>query len=457
MRSSKAGGKPAVYAAVCLLALAAVVEAIGGQQQACDNTLLQQMVDETPSGGVLIIEQGRYCGPIVIRKTMTLKGVGYPVIDGDYRSDVVVVEADNVTISGLKIINSNPDISMEAAGIKVKGDNSRITGNVVTNALFPVYLLKSRNTVVENNTLESFANKDINERGHGIYLWYTFNTSLINNRITNSKDGIYNEHAYNTTIKGNIITRSRYGMHLMYSYNYTIADNIVSHNLVGLALMFSYNLYVANNIVKENKGEAVSEGVFLRESGNVTVERNLIYGHVNGFVIEYSPYPPRMFQLIRNNTVAFNYIGVWIDGQSGGVMYANNFVENLQQIVVVGERNPSVTWTFEGVGNYWSDYRGLGDVPHKVENPLEDIMDGFPQLRIFIFSPAYYALETMKKAFPFNPRVRAVDEKPLAKPSHSYTVNYTRDNWWALTAALLTIISVFTVYVAGWRGFVWRR
>ncbi|MEM4304022.1 MAG: nitrous oxide reductase family maturation protein NosD [Candidatus Caldarchaeum sp.] len=456
MNSPKTSGRSAVYTAICLLALTVLAEAISEQQQACNNTL-QQMVDETPHDGVLIIEQGYYCGPIVIRKPMTLRGVGYPVIDGNYMGDVVVVEANNVTISGLKIINSNPDISVEAAGIKIKGDNSRITGNVVTNALFPVYLLKSRNTVVENNTLESFANKDINERGHGIYLWYTFNTSIINNSITNSKDGIYNEHAYNTSIKGNIITRSRYGIPLMYSYNYMIADNIVSHNLVGLALMYSYNLYVANNIVKENKGEAVSEGVFLRESGNITVERNLIYGHVNGFVIEYSPYPPRFFQLIRNNTIAFNYIGVRIDGQSGGVLYANNFVENLQQVVVVGEQNPQAVWTFEGIGNYWSDYRGLGDVPHKVENPLEDIMDGFPQLRIFMFSPAYYALETMKKAFPFNPRVKAVDEKPLTKPSHSYTVNYTRDNWWALTATLLSIIPVFTIYAARRRCFVWRR
>ncbi|MEM0481500.1 MAG: nitrous oxide reductase family maturation protein NosD [Nitrososphaerota archaeon] len=457
MRSSKASRKPLVYSVICLLAFAVMVEAIGGQQQVCSNTTLQRMVDETPRGGVLIIEQGYYCGPIVIRKTMTLKGEGYPVIDGNYVSDVIVVEADNVTITGLKIINSNPDISMEAAGIKIKGNNSRITGNVVTNTLFPVYLLKSRNTLVENNTLESFANKDINERGHGIYLWYTFNTSLINNRITNSKDGIYNEHAYNTTIKGNMITRSRYGIHLMYSYNYTIVDNVVSHNLVGLALMYSYNLYVTNNIVKENKGEAVSEGVFLRESGNLTVERNLIYGHVNGFVIEYSPYPPHFFQLIRNNTVAFNYIGVRIDGQSGGALYANNFVENLQQVVVTGEQNPRAVWTFEDVGNFWSDYRGIGDVPHKVENPLEDIMDGFPQLRIFMFSPAYYALETMKKAFPFNPRIRAIDEKPLTKPSHSYKISYTHDNWWLLTASLLTFLPVFTLYVAGWRGFVWRR
>lgn len=406
------------------------------------------MIDETPYGGVLLLEGGFYCGPVVIRKPMTLKGVGYPVIDGNFVGDVIVVEADNVTITGLKVVNSNPDISAESAGIKIKGNNCKVTGNVITDALFPVYLLNSKNTFVANNVLESYAKKDINERGHGIYLWYTRYTTLTNNIISNAKDGIYNEHAYNTTITKNTITNSRYGIHLMYSHNYTIKDNIVTYNLVGLALMYSYNLHVINNVVKENKGEAVSEGIFLRESGNIIVERNLIYGHVNGFVIEYSPYPPHFYQVIRNNTVAFNYIGVRIDSQSGGVMYANNFVENLQQVVVVGIHDPKVVW----VENYWSDYRGLGDVPHRVENPLEDIIDGFPQLRIFMFSPAYYALETMKKAFPFNPRIRAVDERPLTRPSQSYTINYTRDNWWMLTATLLTVTPIIIIYAAHRRG-----
>ena len=46
-------------------------------------------------------------------------------------------------------------------------------------------------------------------------------------------------------------------------------------------------------------------------------------------------------------------------------------------------------------------------------------MDGYPQLRIFLYSPAYLMLEVMRSSFPANPRIKAFDAYPLARPPHS--------------------------------------
>ena len=43
---------------------------------------------------------------IVISKRVTLIGNNYPVIDGEYRFEVLTIKANGVVIEGLKVINS---------------------------------------------------------------------------------------------------------------------------------------------------------------------------------------------------------------------------------------------------------------------------------------------------------------------------------------------------------------
>jgi nitrous oxidase accessory protein len=107
-------------------------------------------------------------------------------------------------------------------------------------------------------------------------------------------------------------------------------------------------------------------------------------------------------------------------------VYSNNiFQENREQIAIAGGgelRNND--WSRDGWGNYWSDYAGfdadgdrVGDIVYRSTSLYENLMEEYPELRLFQLSPATDALDLAAKAFPiFQPRSKMADEHPLMAP-----------------------------------------
>ncbi len=421
-----------------------------------ENNDLQSLIDAAEPGEVIIIPKGIYQGPAVVDKPLHIIGIDYPVVDGRGLGDVLIINSSNVIVEGLKLINSDDWYGSEAAAVKIhEAANVVIKNNVMENALYGVILLNVNNALVENNTIICLWNKPINERGHGIYLWYSFNVTMHNNKIETCKDGVYSDHSYNSRVMGNRIENSRYGIHLMYSNNFTISGNVVKDNLVGMALMYSLNLRVVDNLVGENRGVVVSEGIFLREAGDVYILNNTIYGHLIGVDVTYTPYPAMTTQLyVEDNLIAFNYIGVSIDSNSRGYFINNSLVENLQQVELIGPSMPRAIWR----GNYWSGYVAIGREMYKVSDPLEDLLSRYDMLRAFIYSPAYLTLDTMKRVLPTEVRVKAVDENPSGKPLHSIGNRARMEPSWLLTAITLTLLPIsIMVLVSKVRGVHVRR
>ena len=416
---------------------------------------LQSVIDSAMPGETIIIPKGIYYGPVVIDKPLRIIGEGFPIIDGRGLGDVLVINSSDVVVEGLKLVNTDDWYGSEAAAIKVsEAENIVIRGNIMENVLYGVLLLNTRNSLVENNFVTGMYEKPLNDRGHCIYLWYSFNITVRDNKLTKCKDGVYNDHAYNSIVANNTVTLSRYGVHLMYSDNFTIVGNVLRGNLVGMALMYSLNLKVQDNLVGENRGVAVSEGIFLRESGDVYLFNNTIYGHLIGLDVTYTPYPPVTAQLyVKDNLIAFNYIGVSIDSDSRGYFINNSLIENLQQVELIGPERPMVIWR----GNYWSDYVAVGDGIHRVADPLEDLISRYDMLRAFIYSPAYLTLETMKKAFPIDVRVKAIDEAPASEPAHELENTIRMEPLWFLTAATLTAIPLSVISLVSRGGSGVRR
>ena len=404
---------------------------------------LQSLIDRAEPWSVVVIPPGTYTGPAVVDKPLRIVGVGYPVIDGRGLGDVLVVNSSHVVVEGLRLVNTDDWYGSDAAAIKVhEAENVVIRNNIIENSLYGIYLINTRDSLVENNTVKGMFQKPINDRGHCIYLWYSFNVTVRSNKVSDCKDGIYNDHSYNSRVVDNLVYESRYGIHLMYSENYTIAGNVVKGNLVGMALMYSLDLHVEGNVVGENRGVVVSEGIFLREAGDVYIVNNTVYGHLTGLDVTYTPYPPATAQLyVAGNVIAFNYIGVSIDSDSRGYFLNNSLVENLQQIELRGPAMPRTIWA----GNYWSDYVAIGGGMHRVADPLEDMLDRYPMLRAFIYSPAYLTLETMKKTFPSEVRVKAIDEAPSSHPLHRMESRLSMDYAWLAVAVALTTLPAATV------------
>ena len=82
------------------------------------STPIQAAVDAANTGEVIIVESGTYPEHVVIGKQVTLKGVGYPVIDGEGTGTVVTVTASGVCIEGFEVMRCDSSQTSGAAGIR---------------------------------------------------------------------------------------------------------------------------------------------------------------------------------------------------------------------------------------------------------------------------------------------------------------------------------------------------
>ena len=103
----------------------------------------------------------------------------------------------------------------------------------------------------------------------------------------------------------------------------------------------------------------------------------------------------------------------------------------------------------EGKGNYWSDYvgydennDGVGEMPYKSESLFENLIDKYPNLRVFVFSPVAQAVELASDAFPvIKPEPKVTDMYPLVDPviPEKY---YTRVNRFSFELFVFSIIMI---------------
>lgn len=81
------------------------------------NNLLQQ----AEPGSVIQLEPGTYSGPLVIDRTLTVRGQPGVVIDGRREGVVLSVNAPDVVVDGLELINDRGDIGELDAVILLAG------------------------------------------------------------------------------------------------------------------------------------------------------------------------------------------------------------------------------------------------------------------------------------------------------------------------------------------------
>jgi nitrous oxidase accessory protein len=385
---------------------------------------VQELINSAPPNSTVYIPPGYYKERLVIEKPLRIVGVGWPVIDGGGIGDVIYVNNTWVELEGLVVAGSGT--LPENAGIKTYNSWVFLRNVVVNSSYNGVYLVMSRG-VIDNVTViglglwrrgaEQFGQlfheggyhvSGFEDRGHGFYV---FNSSVVIRRssVLYSKDGVYLEHSYDVVIRDSKFLSGRYGTHLMYSRRVEIVNNTYMYNLVGILLMYSQNLYVFGNRVLRNRGVYVSEGITLIECDNVIIERNTIAFHIYGVNVRYTPWRVDSYFYVRNNTVAFNYYGAVFDIYSGGNFTSNIFLDNMIQLGTTGTTRRVNTKFF---GNYWSDYRGDGDVPYVYVSPLSDLSELRLALRFFAFGPSTVVMQYMKLELPVYARLEFVDPAP---------------------------------------------
>lgn len=375
---------------------------------------IKHAVASANDGDVIILSKGYYAeGNIIINKSITIKGTGEPVVDGLGEGEIFTVTANNVKITGLIIKNSGISYLEENAGIRL----SEVSGCVISeckfvNNFFAVYLAKSSNCVIKNNTIIGERKKETNS-GNGIHLWYCRDIEIKNNIIQNHRDGIYFEFVRNGRISENKSKNNlRYGLHFMFSDSCEYKKNIFERNGAGVAVMYTKNVLMENNIFSKNQGTA-SYGMLLKDISDSRIYRNHFEDNTTGIYVEGCN---RL--IISENSFSSNGWAIKLMANSMDNLFTNNnFVSNSFDITTNSKQNFN---TFEF--NYWSKYNGydlnkdgIGDVPFRPVTMFSQIIQDHPESIILLNSLFMQILDIAERVVPALTPNTLMDTKPKIK------------------------------------------
>lgn len=382
-------------------------------------TTIEAALGAAQLGDVIEVHGGTYTAPLVIDKTISLVGINQPVIDGQGKGSLVLINAPDVIFRGFTLRASGQSLTHEDTGIVIQAEDVTVSDNLLEDVMFGIYFADASGGVAQNNIIRG---KPLEEsmRGDGIRVWYSNDVQLIGNEITFGRDTLI-WYSDNITIRDNHLHDNRYGLHFMYNENAVVEDNIIEHNAVGAYMMYSAGLVMTGNRYIDNRG-ASGYGIALKDMDHAHVANNVFVGNVVGIYLDNSPSLVDEFNTFKQNFIAYNDVGlIGLPSVKRNIFQRNTFLENYQQVSVQGRGDLlGNIWSQDSIGNYWSNYvgydrdgDGVGDMPFRAEKLFESLADSNPILRLFTFSPASQAIDFAASAFPsLRPDPKVIDEAP---------------------------------------------
>jgi nitrous oxidase accessory protein len=375
-------------------------------------TLATAIAGATP-GDVLLLDDGRYEGAIVIDRPLTIQGAGDATIDGMGQGTVVTIDAEDVTVRNLTVTGSGMDSKELDAAIKIlkKADRAIIEGNRILGNLHGVDVHGGRDAQVRNNVIEGTRQKRVNDRGNGIYVWNSPGTWVEGNSVRWGRDGIFSNASRTGTYRNNLFRDLRFAVHYMYTNDSEVSGNVSIGNGLGYAIMFSNNVIVKDNLSLSD----ISHGVMLNYANNAVVSGNLVRGGAEKCTFIYNAHK----NLIYNNRFEGCEIGIhFTAGSERNVLTGNAFLGNRTQVKYVGTRD--IEWSFEGRGNYWSDHPGfdlggdgIADSAFRPNDLMDHILWSQPAAALLTGAPVVQLIRWAQSSFPATLPGGVVDSAPL--------------------------------------------
>lgn len=362
------------------------------------------------TGGTVVVSAGRYAEhDVSVNRPVTIAGRPGAVIDGGGKGNILLVTADDVTITGLRLTGVGARFTSDPSAIRVSGNNCRITKNQIDNAFFGIYLAKSNDCRIEGNSLTA-SGKTEAVSGNGIHLWSARGVTIARNSIAGFRDGIYFEFVHDTKVVGNVSEKNiRYGLHFMYSDDCSYLNNTFSHNGSGVAVMYTKRVHMTANRFANNRGSA-AYGLLLKEISDSRLDRNVFENNTIGLFADGAD----RVRATRNEFVR-NGWAVKVGGSTqDGSFTGNNFEDNTFDVTTSSQR-PSTKFD----GNFWSAYKGydlnrdgIGDVPHPPVRLFSIVIENSPQAIVLMRSALVSLLDAAERAIPSLTPSMFVDPRP---------------------------------------------
>jgi nitrous oxidase accessory protein len=376
---------------------------------------IRKGIDLARPGDTLHIQAGTYReGNIVIEKSISIVGFGFPVLDGEDKYEIFTIHANHVMITGLKLIDTGVASIDDLAAIKVLDSKGvKIINNKFENTFFGLYFANSSQSLVEGNKLNASAEAE-NQIGNGIHMWKCHDITISNNTIKGHRDGIYFEFVTNSLITGNNSESNlRYGLHFMFSHNDEYRNNSFINNGAGVAVMYTKGVKMIDNIFEHNWGSS-SYGLLLKDIRDSFVTGNRFVANSIGIYMEGSSRIE-----FKENTFSRNGYAIRLQAScDDNVFERNNFKGNTFDLVTNG------TLVLNKINsNYWDKYEGydlnkdaVGDIPFRPVSMYGIIVERMPTAVLLWRSFLVFLMDRAEKAIPAMTPENLKDDRPSMKP-----------------------------------------
>lgn len=366
------------------------------------------------TGDTVLVEAGHYKEKnLIIRKRIVLKGMDYPVLDGERKYEIISVKANGLVVDGFKLIHSGISSLEDLSGIKVYDSRDVIIkNNILEDTFFGIYMQNVINCTIENNQLTGIS-KEEQQSGNGIHCWKSDSLRIIANKITGHRDGIYFEFVKNSVIWRNTsFDNIRYGLHFMFSNDDTYVNNIFRNNGSGVSVMYSNRIKMFSNYFEENWGDA-AYGILLKEISDGSMEGNYFRKNTTGIFMEGANRILMKRNTFENNGWALKIQASCVDV----VLERNNFLGNTFD---VGTNGSLVLNRFKN--NYWDKYEGydldkdkIGDIPYRPVSMYSMIVEKYPAAMILFRSFITALMDKTEKILPTLTPENLKDTAPMMK------------------------------------------
>lgn len=384
-----------------------------GKSQSCHS--IRQAIQAAANGDTVMVEYGIYFEKnLLVNKSIVLRGINHPVLDGEKKYEIVSVKASHVTVNGFTIIHSGISSMDDIAGIKMYDCHDVvIENNILEDTFFGIYTQNGTNCTIRNNQMKA-SSKTEQQSGNGIHCWKCDGMRIIANTVTGHRDGIYFEFVTNSIIWRNMSYQNiRYGLHFMFSHHDTYTDNIFKNNGSGVSVMFTHGVRMIHNYFEDNWGDAAN-GLLLKEISDSYIANNHFSKNTSGIYMEGGSRILIEKNVFENNGWALKMQASCMDV----TITQNNFISNTFDVGTNGTLMLNKIYK-----NYWDKYEGydldknnIGDIPYRPISMYSMIVEKNPTAMILFRSLMASLLDKTEKVLPSLTPENLKDDSPLMKP-----------------------------------------
>ncbi len=384
-----------------------------------DDAGLQQLLTEAPAGSNLLLAPGRYRGPLLIERGLTLWGPRTAVVYTSGQGTTVRLHGKGSAALGFSIEGSGTRYDLLDAGLELKGEDLRAEGLHITEAVYGIIANRSRRIRLRGNYVVGTGQAAMGLRGDGIRVWETYDSEISHNRMRAARDMVI-WYSSNNTIFENEVRGCRYGTHLMYSHDNQVYNNTYVRNVVGLFSMYSRKLLLQNNIFASSTGSA-GIGLGMKESSDLQVLDNFFISNQRGMYFDNSPFGENTSIEVRDNEFYFCSVALDFHDPPKAVILADNlFRANWSLIAVAGRGDALAVETsgndFDSYRGYDLDHDGCGDMPFEERSMSEQLISSCESLALFRGTPASGMLEAIGQLLPlYRPKALLRDDRPAMR------------------------------------------